>query len=74
MWLGYAGLSVRYTQVSAVVAYQSTWDRRIVQAFGEVPGDIQAVIVLEDGTVLPARRPLEDLHRQLVAWNAARSS
>lgn len=70
MWLGYDGLSVRYTRVSAIVAYQATWDRRIIQAYGEVPADVCAVVLLEDGKALPARRPLEELHQQLVAWNA----
>ena len=72
LWLGYAGLSVECAAVSALLHYRETWDRRIRQSYGAVPADVSAVVLLEDGRALPARRPLADLRRQLQQWEARR--
>ncbi len=67
LWLGY-DLLAPYDQISAVLAYQPAWDRRIVQAYGQVPNGIQAIVMLNDGRLLPSRRSLADLHTRWTAW------
>jgi hypothetical protein len=67
LWLGY-DLIAPFEQISAVLAYQPAWDRRIVQAYGHVPNGIQAIVMLNDGRLLPSRRSLADLHRRWTAW------
>ncbi len=74
MWLGYAELNVELSHVMAVVRYQNAWDRRIVQSHGALPPGVRCVVLLEDGRVFPARRALDDLHRQWTAWQAAHAS
>ena len=68
LWLGYAGLTVDCAAVSAIVLYRQAWDRRIVQAYGMLPAGIRCVVLLEDGRALPAQRSIDDLRRQLAAW------
>ncbi|CAA9289382.1 MAG: hypothetical protein AVDCRST_MAG26-3978 [uncultured Chloroflexia bacterium] len=68
IWLGYAGLSVECSAVSALVQYQPAWDRRIHQSYGAIPVGVSTVVLLEDGRALPARRPLDELRRQLRQW------
>jgi hypothetical protein len=74
LWLGYAGLIVDYGRITAIVAYQRAWDRRIKQSHGTLPAEIRCVVLLEDGRALPSRRPLDDLRRQWTTWQAARAS
>jgi hypothetical protein len=74
VWLGYAGLSVAPGAVSALLVYQPTWDRRIAQSYGTIPAGIRCVVILDDGRVLPARRTIEDLRRQLSAWQTEHTS
>jgi hypothetical protein len=74
LWLGYSGLSADYGAVSALLLYQPTWDRRIIQSYGTVPAGIRCVVLLDDGRVLPAQRPIEDLRRQLSAWQNEHTS
>lgn len=68
LWLGYDGLIVAFAEISAVLVYQPAWDRRIAAAFGGVPPDIRAVVLLQDGRVLPARRALADLQARWATW------
>ena len=70
LWLGYSGLSVDCAAISAVLLYQPAWDRRIVQAYGQLPAGVRSVVLLDDGRVLPARRPIEDIRHQLAVWHA----
>ena len=74
LWLGYSGLVVDCAAVSALVIYQQAWDRRILQAYGQVPSGVRCIVLLEDGRVLPSQRSIEDLHRQLASWQARRVS
>lgn len=67
LWLGY-DLIAPFEQISAVLAYQPAWDRRIAQAYGHVPNGIQAIVMLSDGRLLPSRRSLADLHARWTAW------
>ena len=68
MWLGYSGLVVDCAAISALVLYQQAWDRRIVQSYGTLPAGVRCVVLLQDGRALPAQRPIDDLRRQLIAW------
>lgn len=74
LWLGYHELLVPFDAISALLVYQPVWDRRIEQAFGRVPGDVRAVVLLCDGRTLPARRALSDLHARWTAWQADQSA
>ncbi len=74
LWLGYSGLTVQCSTISALLLYQPPWDRRIIQSYGTVPADIQCVVLLDDGRVLPAQRRIEDLRRQLSAWQNENTS
>jgi hypothetical protein len=71
LWLGYDGLNVPYVAISALLVYQPAWDRRIVQSYGTLPGDVQAVVLLDDGRALPSRRALADLQARWRSWQAA---
>ncbi|HEX6289145.1 MAG TPA: hypothetical protein VFZ66_08130 [Herpetosiphonaceae bacterium] len=71
LWLGYDGLLVPLSMISALLVYQPVWDRRILHDYGRVPTDIQAVVLLHDGRVLPARRALADLRARWSAWQCA---
>jgi hypothetical protein len=73
LWLGYDGLLVPLASITAVLAYQPAWDRRIIHAYGSVPPDVRAVVLLDDGRALPARRALNDLHARWTEWQATRS-
>lgn len=73
LWLGY-DLLAPFDQISAVLAYQPAWDRRIVQAYGQVPNGIQAIVMLNDGRLLPSRRSLADLHMRWTAWQQTAST
>lgn len=68
LWLGYNDVLVPFTEISALLVYQAAWDRRIIQAFGRVPPDAQAVVLLADGRVFPSRRALEDLQSRWTGW------
>ncbi len=68
LWLGYSGLVVECAAVSAVINYQSVWDRRIIQSYGRLPAGVCCVVLLEDGRALPAQRSTDDLRRQWNAW------
>jgi hypothetical protein len=68
LWLGYSGLSAECAAVTAILQYQQTWDRRIIQAFGRVPSGVRCVVLLDDGRALPARRAVDDLRSQWAAW------
>ena len=70
IWLGYSGLSVESSHISAIIQYQPAWDRRIVQSHGAVPAGVQCVVVLQNGDVLPAGRAIDDLRNQWTAWQA----
>lgn len=70
LWLGYADLLVPLEAISALLRYQAAWDRRIARDYGRVPSDVQAVVLLKDGRVLPARRALADLHERWIRWQA----
>lgn len=70
LWLGYNELLVPFDAISALLVYQPVWDRRIAQAYGRVPSDVRAVVLLVDGRTLPARRTLSDLHARWTAWQA----
>ncbi len=70
LWLGYDGLVVPFSMISALLVYQPVWDRRIVHDYGRVPNDVQSVVLLHDGRVLPARRMLTDLRARWSAWQA----
>lgn len=74
LWLGYAGLNVDCALIMAIVRYQAAWDRRIIQTHGLLPPGVQCVVLLEDGTALPARRPLDHLRRQWLRWQAEHAS
>jgi hypothetical protein len=74
LWLGYSALSAECADVAAILQYQQAWDRRIAQAFGRVPPGVRCVVLLEDGRALPARRPLDDLHTQWIAWKSRSDS
>jgi len=73
LWLGHDGLSVELAAISALLAYQPAWDRRIAQSYGRVPDGVRAVVLLRDGRMLPARRSLDDLRARWVAWQQAGS-
>ena len=73
LWLGYDGLVVPFRMISALLVYQPVWDRRIVHDHGRVPNDVQCVVLLHDGRVLPARRALADLRARWSAWQATGS-
>ena len=68
LWLGYSDLTARCTAIAAILDYQQAWDRRIVQAYGDVPVGVRCVVLLEDGRALPARRTADDLRSQWTAW------
>ena len=70
LWLGYDGLVVPFDLISALLVYQPAWDRRLMQAYGRVPADVRAVVLLNDGRMLPARRALDDLQARWSAWQA----
>jgi hypothetical protein len=70
LWLGYDGLMVPLQSISALLVYQPAWDRRIIHDYGRVPVDVQAVVLLYDGRVLPARRTLADLRARWNAWQS----
>jgi hypothetical protein len=70
LWLGYDALLVPFYLISALLVYQPVWDRRIIHDYGRVPVDTQAVVLLRDGRVLPARRTLADLRERWNAWQA----
>lgn len=74
LWLGYNELLVPFDAISALLVYQPVWDRRIAQAYGRVPGDVRAVVLLSDGRTLPARRTLSDLHARWTAWQAGQAA
>ncbi len=74
IWLGYSGLSVDAGSISAIIQYQPAWDRRIVQSHGTVPAGVECVVVLENGDVLPASRPIDDLRSQWNTWQAEQGS
>ena len=74
MWLGYSGLMVDCSAISAVLHYRPAWDRRIVQSYGSLPAGVCGIVLLEDGRVLPARRSVDDLRRQWSTWQAQRGS
>jgi hypothetical protein len=71
--LGY-DLLAPFDQISAVLVYQPAWDRRIIQAYGQVPNGIQAIVMLKDGRLLPSRRSLADLHSRWSAWQQTGST
>lgn len=68
LWLGYDGLLVPLHAISALLVYQPVWDRRIMHDYGQVPLDVQVVVLLHDGRVLPARRSLADLRSRWNEW------
>lgn len=73
LWLGYDALVVPFDLISALLVYQPAWDRRLAQAYGRVPADVRAVVLLNDGRMLPARRALADLQARWSAWQARQS-
>lgn len=70
LWLGYDGLLVPFAEISALLVYQPVWDRRIIAAYGNVPNDARAIVLLRDGRALPARRALSDLQARWSEWQA----
>ena len=68
LWLGYPDLSAPCAAITAIVHYQQAWDRRIIQSYGTVPPGVCCVVLLEDGSALPARRSVDDLHSQWTTW------
>ena len=74
LWLGFSSLNVDYRLISAIVRYQTEWDRRIIQAHGTLPGGVRSVVLLEDGRALPSRRSVDDLNQQWYAWRAEHDS
>lgn len=74
VWLGYDSLLVPFNIISALLVYQPAWDRRLTQAYGHVPTDVQAVVLLTDGRVLPARRTLADLQTRWSSWQAEQAA
>jgi len=70
VWLGYDGLVVPLSMISALLVYQPVWNRRIEHDYGHVPNDVLSVVLLHDGRVLPARRTLADLRARWSAWQA----
>lgn len=73
LWLGYDGLLVPLSMISALLVYQPVWDRRIMHDYGRVPADVQVVVLLRDGRALPARRALADLRLRWNAWQTAQA-
>ena len=70
LWLGYDNLLVPFAAITALLVYQPAWNRRIAQAYGSVPSDVRAVVLLRDGRTLPARRRLADLQARWSTWQA----
>ncbi len=70
IWLGYDNLSVHVAHISAVLFYQRALDRQIIHSYGRVPGNIRAVVMMDDGQCLPSSRAVEPLRRQ---WARLRS-
>ena len=71
LWLGYDDLSVRYRDVAAVVLYRSSFDARIMSAYGRVPANVRAVVVTGDGLFLPSSWPAEQLRQRWAHWRSA---
>jgi hypothetical protein len=68
LWLGYDGLSVRYTDVVAVLFYRPALDARIIRAYGRVPENVCAVVVTSDGSFWPSRWRVDQLRRRWARW------
>lgn len=68
LWLGYDNLSLRYTEISAVLYYTPALDSRIRAAFGRIPRNIRAVVLTVDGAFWPSSRDVAQLRHQLANW------
>ena len=74
LWLGYDGVSVRFTDVSAVLLYHPSLDRRIAVEYGHVPANVRAVVVTVAGAFLPSSLSIEQLRGRLARWRNMQSS
>ena len=70
LWLGYNGLTVRCADVTAVLFYHPVLNPRIIKSYGRVPVNVQAIVVLSDGTFLPSSWSVEHLRQRLVQWDS----
>jgi hypothetical protein len=68
LWLGYNGLSVRYADVVVVLVYRPSLDTRIRAAYGQVPSNVRAVVVIGEDIFLPSRWSADDLRHRLAHW------
>lgn len=68
LWLGYDGLSLPYSHVSAVLIYQSALAERVRHSYGRVPANIRAVVVTQAGDYFPSSWSVEHLRARLAHW------
>ncbi|MCU0490969.1 MAG: hypothetical protein MUD01_05255 [Chloroflexaceae bacterium] len=68
LWLGYDGLALPFTEISAILLYQPALNQRIQRAYGAVPQGVQAVIVTSSGDYLPARWNADQLRQRWAMW------
>jgi hypothetical protein len=68
IWLGYDGLDLPLGEISAVLRYQPVFDKRIEQAYGQVPPGVRAVIVTQAGAYVPARWEAQQIRQRWAAW------
>ena len=74
LWLGFSSLNIDFRLISAIVRYQTEWDRRIIQAHGALPTGVRSVVLLHDGRALPSRRSVDELNQQWHTWRAEHDS
>lgn len=68
LWLGYDGLTLPLSDISAVLHYRPALDKRIARAYGSVPRGIHAVVVTSNGTYLPTRWHVDQLRTRWSRW------
>lgn len=73
LWLGYAGLSLHYTTIRAVLIYQPQLNQRIHADYGSVPSGIHTVVVTDQGCYLPSRWRPEQIRSRWARWRASLS-
>ena len=71
LWLGYNGLTVRCADVTAVLFYHPVLNARIIKSYGRIPANVQAIVVMSDGTFFPSSWSVEHLRQHLTRWYGA---
>lgn len=71
IWLGYDGLSLPYDQVAVVLIYQPALRGHVLQSYGRIPANIQAIVVTDRGEYLPSSWTAQQLRQRLARWRNA---